>query len=310
MDATLGLPDTRIGNFDPDKFVDRDSEQGIFEIILKFQDESRVLTITDVLGSGKSELLRRLRHNCQWRFQPEVPAALVHLNAPESATLFGLVSGLQESLQDNGLVFRNFNILNQARLAADPGVFGRAPSSAGEVRADSSLISGSGNQIAGIVQNGIFFASPLEWNPERDALARRKCIEAFLTDVQETAQVRPVVFLLDGFNESSAETRTWIMDKLIKHYCLAGVRSSQLVIVLAGEELPDFAAYLGEQRYRRSFRSIASLGVIRPADLRTILVVHKCIGLQDEDLGYLHTKLVKDRWPLRKVLRVAREFLA
>lgn len=45
------------GLFDPTKFINREFEQELFEGLLRFEDEARILAIQDGGGMGKSQLL-------------------------------------------------------------------------------------------------------------------------------------------------------------------------------------------------------------------------------------------------------------
>jgi len=44
--------------------VDREVEQDEFGRLLQFTDYARLLTIQDEEGTGKTELLKRLKYNC------------------------------------------------------------------------------------------------------------------------------------------------------------------------------------------------------------------------------------------------------
>ncbi len=57
-------------SFDHRRFIDREFEQELFEELLRFSDEARLLTIGDRGGMGKSQLLQMFQYRCRTASRP------------------------------------------------------------------------------------------------------------------------------------------------------------------------------------------------------------------------------------------------
>ena len=66
--------------FDPKKFIDREFEQEIFEELLKFESQARILAIKDTGGMGKSHLLEKFQYRCRVTKPRRTPLALIALD--------------------------------------------------------------------------------------------------------------------------------------------------------------------------------------------------------------------------------------
>jgi hypothetical protein len=290
--------------FAPEKFIDREAEQELFEELLKFQDDSRLLTIRDEGGRGKSSLLKMLEYKCVWRHDPPTPVSLVPLDQLPDNTPFSLIKNIRDGLSK--LPFKKFDELDAARASRDFSKF-RAPSGdvRGAVNAQGANISGP-STVGGVVvqSHGPTHIGSGDWvNAEQEVIARRACIEAFFEDLKQICSERKIVVFLDSWERSNDDLQEWILSDLILPLCFEEDRPEQFVLVLTGRELPDFKVLLGAVRYQRLVKSIESLGEWEENHVIAFLRVHGYEGLNDEDIEYLCSR-IKRGLSLEKALRI------
>ncbi len=311
-----------MGTFDPTKFIDRVAEQEIFEGLLQFKDDARLLAIQDESGKGKSTLLRRLEYNCQWRL--DCPVVLIALDQLKEASAFGLVANIRERLRGDlrfDLPFPNYDFLNLARANKKEEAFALAarstPTVQGTVSAQGASITGSGFTVAGTVNTTTINATTVnmagskEWGIEQETLALHQCILAFFEDFIAICKDRPVALLLDAWEGCNSALKPWILNTLLGVYCFNLERRPQkLVVVLAGREKSgmDFKAYLGEDRCDKLVKSISSLGAWELEHVKQFLAVNDLAGIDDSDADYICKKL-KQGWSLQKALNYVQEYL-
>jgi hypothetical protein len=306
--------------FSPEKFIDREAEQELFEELLhKFQDDSRLLTICDAGGRGKSSLLKRLEYNCLWQHDPPTPVSLIPLDQLDDPTDFALVRSIRrklgESVEDFGLElpFTSFDQLDDARVNRDPEPFRtRTGSIQGMAYAQGATI--RGGTVGGVVQQvehaeHVTVGSFGGWSTEHDDMARRECIKAFFEDLKHICRVQPVVVLLDTWENSLAD-REFILNRIVRPLCFdTKNRPEKFYLVLAGREVPDFRIRLNEAKYRKLVKSIESLGEWEERHVKDFLRAYGYENLKDEDIGYLCSKLRSGTLSLEKALQMVAEFL-
>ncbi|MCI0338276.1 MAG: hypothetical protein L0226_11905 [Acidobacteria bacterium] len=303
--------------FTPEKLIDRDAEQEIFEKLLKHEDDARLLTICDAGGHGKSELLKRLQYNCIYRFN--TPVSLIELQNLDSTSPFELISKIRGALRGDfsNLKFDGYDEFNNARRDQDSSKFGAYSGSVvGSVPAQGATIGGSGNIVAGVlVQNpqGPVNLPPIVWGPEKEESARQKCVDAFFEDLKQICREETVVILLDTWERCNTVLQKWVLDTLLRVHCFdLNRRPERLVLVLAGrtENFPDFQIRL-DKRYQLLVRSIVSFGEWDENHVKDFLSLHgyERLANNDEDVKYLCQKIRKGM-SLQYALQVVEEHLA
>jgi hypothetical protein len=239
--------------FAPERFIDREAEQELFEELLKFQDDSRLLTIRDEGGRGKSSLLKMLTYRCGWQHDPPILASLVALDQMSDHTPFTLIMEIEKELAKSAHVFGvdsrfiRFHTLNEARVSRDFTPFRT------HTLSDLTL-QGASDDILSPLSNE-------NWSAEKEEIARRACVEAFLEDLRRLCDTQPVVALMDSWERSNPILQEWIINRIVLPLCFdSDNRPDKFILVLAGRELPDFKLRLGEARYQGLVKSIESLG--------------------------------------------------
>jgi hypothetical protein len=104
--------------FDPQKFIDREFEQELFEDLLLFNDRARILAIRDAGGMGKSQLLEKFHYRCR-TVKPRTPVSLIALDQLGGSTPLFLVRKIREHLSAYGIEFPSFTRYEAARMSAD-----------------------------------------------------------------------------------------------------------------------------------------------------------------------------------------------
>jgi hypothetical protein len=284
-------------------------EQELFDELLKFQDDSRLLTIRDAGGRGKSSLLKMLEYKCIWRHDPPTPVSLVSLDQLPDNHPFILVYDIRDKLST--LRFTEFDRLNAARVSRDFSKFS-APSgpvegrvhASGASMGGSAMVAGVGMQQQGEkIQN--IFSGGSDWSAEQEDVARRACVEAFFEDLKRICSEQKLVVLLDSWERSNTRLQEWILsDLVLPHLFNIENRPQRFVLVLAGRELPDFEVRLGEARYQRLVKSIESLGMWEENHVKAFLQAHGFEGLDDEDVRDLCSLIKRGTLSLESALRM------
>src|SRR5436309_2718031 len=89
------MPDKR---FHPQKFIDREFEQELFEELLQFKNHARILAIKDAGGMGKSQLLQKFQYRCRTAGRPRIPVSLVDLGQLPDQSPLSLVQQIEKEL--------------------------------------------------------------------------------------------------------------------------------------------------------------------------------------------------------------------
>jgi hypothetical protein len=111
--------------FDPEKFIDREFETELFEELLKFNHEARILAIQDKGGMGKSQLLGKLQYRCR-TIRPRIPVSFIPLYELEDARPYGLIAEIAQDLKNMGLKLPQYTLYNDGLLSDDFTLFRRA----------------------------------------------------------------------------------------------------------------------------------------------------------------------------------------
>jgi hypothetical protein len=288
--------------FDPGTFINREAEQELFEELLAFQDDARVLTILAPAGMGKSILLKKFRHNCKWFHDPPILTSLVPLDQLSEQTPFTLITKVENDLikfaDEVGLEVRfpRFERLNDALRAKD---FVPFLTIRDRRLHDIGIKSRTEGTSAG---------SSESWSAAKDDIARRECIKAFCEELYQIASAQPVIVLLDSWERSDSDLQEWILARVVRPLCFdLENRPAKFGLVLAGRELPDFRQRVGGEAYNRLVKSVMSLRLWEERHVRAFLQAHGY-----EDLIHVNEAIKKlteaSEGNLGEVIRLADEF--
>ena len=303
---------------DLEKFIDRDAEQELFDNLLKFEHDARLLTIRDKGGRGKSALLERLEYKCLWRSKPRRPVSRVKLDQLGDPDPFILIRTLVKDLRNWGLHFPLFDAKDDARIRRDFTPFA-APVNPIEGKINmQGANAGTGNIFAGVsntvqipnAQTVSVNVSPVAgWtSTDQEEKAREACIAAFFADLKNAAAASPVVVLLDSWEKCHSKLRDWLITQFVETQCFAAeARPAQFVVVLAGQEIPPFKDMLGEAEHTRLVHSVEALGAWEEKHVKAFLELHGYKNFSDIEVTLLCEKL-KTGWSLDQALETYKQF--
>ena len=124
-------------------------------------------------------------------------------------------------------------------------------------------------------------------------LAKTLCIQAFVEDLRSIADKSTVVVLLDSYERCNVELKPWIVDDFLLRLCFnLNNRPAQLVLGLAGRELPNFAMILTPETHEKVVRS-RTLSGWEKEHVKDFLRVHGYGSLSDEDVDFVWAKVEK-----------------
>jgi hypothetical protein len=305
----------------PENLVDRKAEKDVFRELLRFEDDARLLAISDRQGTGKTSLLKILSYICEW--EAGVPVAFVPLDAQQGEAItspFEFISRVRSDLKD--LSFTRYDFLNQFRVTHQWVPFMTQPVQAIELYLEDQLarsrpgtvIEGSvdlrdanleGGVAAGIYIKNLKLEPQRDWtSPDQERMAQQRCIEAFLEDLRTECTDTTIVVLVDSYEQRSPALRDWILKDFIKPCCFDDGRPNRLVVAIAGRDsdMPGFEQIL-QDRYVELVRSRSQLGW-EQEHVRAFLEVHGYERLAEEDIDFVATKVAKG-WSISDALLLA-----
>ncbi len=231
-------------DFDPNKFIDREFEQELFERMLRFESDARILAICDTGGMGKSLLLEMFRYRCRTAARPHIPVSLIKLDQLADETPLALARDVARDLRAFDVPFSTFDQYETARVGGDfatiRAVFSldKASFMGAEVR--MAAVNIERTERVTVTPGGML-------TPDQDAVARDVCQRAFLDDLRAASVERPVVLLLDAYEhcrQNAPALRDWLLDTLLDKACFdLTKRPPRLLVVLAGRDLPLFTGH-------------------------------------------------------------------
>lgn len=129
--------------FDPTTFIDRESEQELFEELLSLHTDAQILAIRDAGGTGKSHLLERFRHRCR-TVKPRTPVSLVKLDQLPSRSPLDLVRIVVNDLSTFDSIMDVPHLKNADRWLVDRGIVKLRPPTTMTKKTSFSLPVGTG----------------------------------------------------------------------------------------------------------------------------------------------------------------------
>jgi hypothetical protein len=214
--------------------VDRDPQSDLLGRLLTFETQHRILIVRDGDGRGKTDLLRKLRWQCESQFDPPVPVALFNFE-DERVSHFDVVVELARQLSSGSpsVDLSRFDELASALEAPDQRAFAAAVGQAFEgsisINADNAQLHDEAKVIGAQVNIGSVSFGTRAWDDKAEKLAQSKCIEAFLADLGTAGHDAPIVVLIDTVNAADTELRRWLVRQLLVEKLLTGGRITSLV---------------------------------------------------------------------------------
>jgi hypothetical protein len=292
--------------FSAEEFIDRVAERELFGSLVGFQDEARLLTIRDESDRGKTHLLKLLRYTCQYASTPAIPVTFVPLDELKQKAAYSFARAVVNSLRDNfNLDFGEFRAVSDERIkllleAVAPRVAGKATA------ADVA----EGASVAGVIVGGdLVVSGGAQLDPDVEERLQERAVEAFLADLRQVASNRPVVLLIDAYEESGERLDQWITKFLRDHVFDKANRLENLVVVIAGQHVPTarFKLMLGT-RFDRVVKSVESLSLWEPEHVKRFLEVNRVTGYADEDVALICAKLQKG-WSIGRAVAAVEQYL-
>ncbi|SPF37706.1 hypothetical protein SBDP1_170002 [Syntrophobacter sp. SbD1] len=247
-------------DFDPKKFINREFEQELFEELLQLKDTSRILAIQDNGGMGKSQLLEKFKYRCR-TIKPRTPVSLVKLDQLPGDSPLDLVNILVKDLSPR-FDFSNFNRYESARIFKDLS----------PIRAAIDLHKATFNKAKDVtiaeVATHVDHADTVnispgstEFSSDIDRKAKEVCLSAFFDDLKEHCANERIVLMFDTYDKSSKNVKDWIEEQLLEQLFFdCENRPKQLILVIAGREIPDFERRWSAEDYKATVRSVRALG--------------------------------------------------
>jgi hypothetical protein len=208
---------TPISEYDPDKFIGRESERELFEKLLTFETDARILTIRASGGDGKSYLLAKFQDCCLTRI-PRIPISYIALDQLPDNSPLTLVQSIVDDLEPFRITFHNFDRDEEARI---------------NPRISTTIVRPENNETISVSN------APVPLTPEQEKRARKNSIRSFFEDLRSYCTEKHVVIMFDSYEKCEPNLKDWI----IRHFLEQGFFSDDcnsrlLALVIAGKEVP------------------------------------------------------------------------
>lgn len=206
-------------------------------------NDPRQVVFVEAGGSrGKSSLLRRLEYDCK---KHGVATARLPLDEFKDHRPFAAIEAMNVPLEAR-VRLSAFDEVNEAISNRDAEHIKRiARRRRGEGRDDITVAENAnifgGTVIGKSVENEHNYGQP-EMSPELRRRAERLGVEAWLDDIDAATRAAPLVLMFDAYEKCRPETelRQWLEDRLLMGCCPNPDRWKQLVLVVAGREVPPY----------------------------------------------------------------------
>lgn len=293
--------------FDPRKFIDREAEKARFEALLTFRDDARILAIRDQSGMGKSHLLEFFHHSCAWK---DIPVSLIDLKQLSDQSPLMFAKTVVKDLNDLGISFPSFNHYDNARISAD---FNTILSS---VYLQGANFTGASNTRISATMANVDHAESVyittsytELTIEQKEKAEDVCVRSFLNDLCTLSNTQPIVLLVDSFEYCCDPLRRWLHKPFLRSYFFdQQQRPSQLLLVVAGQNMPDFEVNWSPEDRIKTVALVERLHRWTRNHVEECLQVHG-FRYEEKDIDAFH-RLVENGLPPALVVQAIETMLA
>lgn len=272
-------------HINPDKFIDREFEQELFEELLALRDDARVLAIRGGGGMGKSSLLAKFQYRCR-TVRPRIPVALAALDQLPDASPLALIREIVRQLTALHVDFTAFQKNETARMAGD------FPSIRAMLDFKYASFEGASNmRIQGVnferAERVSISTAIVQLTDEQDSVAQEASVSAFFADLARHCAAAPAVIMLDAYDRCAKPLQRWLLEHFLEALCFdRDQRPPQLVVVLAGRELPTFEHHWARQDCDMVLRSVQQMSTWERRHVEECLRVH----------GFEYTPEIIDRF--------------
>jgi hypothetical protein len=269
----------------PDKFIDREFEQELFEELLALRDDARLLAIRGGGGMGKSSLLAKFQYRCR-TVRPRIAVALAALDQLPDASPLALIREIVRQLAALHVDFTAFQQNETARMAGD------FPSIRAMLDFKYASFEGASHmRIQGVnverAERVAISTAIVQLTDEQDSLAQEASVSAFFADLARHCAAAPAVIMLDAYDRCAPSLQRWLLEHFLEALCFdRDKRPPQLIVVLAGRELPVFTHYLPPQECENILRSVQQMSTWERRHVEECLRVH----------GFEYTPEIIDRF--------------
>lgn len=260
-------------------YVDREREQATLHEMIAGTLEPRTLVISDGPGTGKTSLLKRLRHNC---IEEDVPVAYVNLRLHADA--FSVVMDLRWAFSDLHAFAKFDRAAARVDQVIDVRDMGGLPAGAALVNmTDADMVNGVvAAKIEGLYSgtNYVFQQSGPKQVPSDDQkrVAMENSLREFISDLAEAGSISgPLVVLLDHLNSCDQSVRDWADQKLVRggHGWALLQNGGVLVVATTTEDVSRQYSLLQGQRRLLAVQGLA------PLREEHVVGLLRCHGLHD-----------------------------
>ena len=113
------------------------------------------------------------------------------------------------------------------------------------------------------------------FSEEQQATAQEKCVEAFLEDLVSHCHQQRIVILLDAYEKCTPTLQKWLLEQFVEPHCFdTSRRPPNLILVVAGKEIPPFEQYWSAEECDQIVKSVRSLGKWSRKHVEECLLVH------------------------------------
>ena len=261
-------------SFDPKKFIDREFEQEIFEDLLKFDGQARILAVKDSGGMGKSHLLERFQYRCRINKPKRTPVALVALDQlPDFSPLY-LIQNLMEQLSAYKVRLDNYARYESCRLSGD------FPSISSSVYLQGSNFTEAQDvKIGNIVEHAervtLNTSGTVKLTSAQERAAQNVVINSFFDDLKKYCSKQAVVIMFDSYEKCDPGLRDWITRGFLDSLFFSDLTQlTNLAFVVAGRDIPSFGSYWADDDCAALVKSIDELHKWKKEHVEECLRVH------------------------------------
>lgn len=215
------------------KIIDREHELRLFESLLTFETQLRILAVKVGPGHGKSYLLEKLRRVCEQRRPRQVPVSLISLKDLADRTPFMFAKELVEQLARSRMAVPLPSLaryrLSQSRKEDMSRLIGSVQAT---VSLDGADMQGAEMHIEG---------ASIHINLDDQHATMPLDELTFLDDLRRYADENPVVILLDAYDKGDDDLSEWLRYSFLEPlFFNLESRPRRILLVIAGQWLPDF----------------------------------------------------------------------
>jgi hypothetical protein len=220
------------------------------------------------------------------------------------------VKEVVSDLADLGVPFPNFTRYESARVSADFEFIRASIYLQGASFKDARDI-----RIGGVMTNVDHAErfevthSRVELTGEQREKAEDVCVRAFLDDLRVYCDTQPVVLLVDSFERCGERLRVWLRDHFLENYFFdVARRPAKLLLVVAGQTLPDFAGNWSVEDCERTLKLVDGLSRWTREHVEQCLKVHD-FRYEEKDIDAFH-KLIEMGIPPSQVVQMIESLVA